>query len=270
MDFVKPEHLRDFYPHEILQDSLQKAQAKSSSSLKTLAILSFLGGGYVGFGYLAFLKVVTGIPPEWSGLANLLGAAVFPICLICILIGGGELATGNMMLMGLGWFGKKINVTNLMRNWLIVSLGNLAGALCMAYFLGHFVGLAEGVAAAKTVAIAEAKVGMSFGRSFVSAIACNWMVCMGIWFYFGAKQTSGRILAMWFPVMTFVLIGLQHFVANMFIIPAGIFAGANVSWGQFFANMIPVFLGNVAGGTAFVAASYLHAYKHLLKDDYSI
>ena len=102
MDFVKPEHLRDFYPHEILQDSLQKAQAKSGSSLKTLAILSFLGGGYVGFGYLAFLKVVTGIPPEWSGLANLLGAAVFPICLICILIGGGELATGNMMLMGLG------------------------------------------------------------------------------------------------------------------------------------------------------------------------
>ena len=258
MNFVKPEHLRDFYPHEILQDSLQKAQAKSGSSLKTLAILSFLGGGYVGFGYLAFLKVVTGIPPEWSGLANLLGAAVFPICLICILIGGGELATGNMMLMGLGWFGKRINVANLMRNWLIVSLGNLAGALCMAYFLGHFVGLAEG------------KVGMSFGRSFVSAIACNWMVCMGIWFYFGAKQTSGRILAMWFPVMTFVLIGLQHFVANMFIIPAGIFAGANVSWGQFFANMIPVFLGNVAGGTAFVAASYLHAYKHLLKDDYSI
>lgn len=270
MNSIKPEHLRDFYPHEILQDSLQKSQAKSGSSLKTLAILSFLGGGYVGFGYLAFLKVVTGIPPEWSGLGNLLGAAVFPICLICILIGGGELATGNMMLMGLGWFGKKINISHLMRNWLIVSLGNLAGALFMAYFLGHYVGLTEGVAAAKTIAIAEAKVGMSFGRSFISAIACNWMVCMGIWFYFGAKQTSGRILAMWFPVMTFVLIGLQHFVANMFIIPAGIFAGANVTWGQFFANMIPVFLGNVAGGTAFVAASYLHAYKHLLKDDYSI
>ena len=181
MNPVKPEHLRDFYPHEILQDSLQKSQAKSGSSLKTLAILSFLGGGYVGFGYLAFLKVVTGIPPEWSGLGNLLGASVFPICLICILIGGGELATGNMMLMGLGWFGKKINISHLMRNWLIVSLGNLAGALFMAYFLGHYVGLTEGVAAAKTIAIAEAKVGMSFGRSFISAIACNWMVCMGIW-----------------------------------------------------------------------------------------
>ena len=84
-----------------------------------------------------------------------------------------------------------------------MSLGNLLGALFMAYFLGHYVGLSEGAAAAKTIAIAEAKVQMDFGRAFVSAIACNWMACMGIWFYFGAKQTSGRILAIWFPVMIF-------------------------------------------------------------------
>lgn len=160
-----------------------------------------------------------------------MGAAVFPICLICILIGGGELATGNMMLMALGKFSKKVSLPKLVCNWVIVSLGNLVGAVTMAFFLGHYVGLAEGVSAAKTIAIAEAKVNMDFGRAFISAIACNWMVCMGIWFYFGAKQTSGRILAMWFPVMTFVLIGLQHFVANMFIIPAGIWAGANVTWG---------------------------------------
>lgn len=261
---------RDLYPYEILQDIIDKSQAKSESSLKMLAILSFLGGGYVGFGYLAYLRVVSGIPIEWAGLANLLGAAVFPICLICILLGGGELATGNMMLMALGKFSRKVTFHKLLRNWLIVSLGNLAGAITMAFFLGHYVGLSEGVALSKTIAIAEAKVEMDFGRSFISAIACNWMVCMGIWFYFGTKQTSGRILGMWFPVMTFVLIGLQHFVANMFIIPAGIWAGANVSWLQFFSNMIPVFLGNVMGGVAFVGASYLFAYKHLLRSDYSI
>lgn len=93
---------RDLYPHEILQDVIDKSYAKSEGHLKTLAILSFLGGGYVSFGYMAYLKVVSGIPPEWSGLSTLLGAAVFPICLICILIGGGELATGNMMMMALG------------------------------------------------------------------------------------------------------------------------------------------------------------------------
>lgn len=261
---------RDFFPHEILEDAIKRSYAKSESSTKMLLILSFLGGSYVGFGYLAFLKVVSGIPADWGGLATLLGAAVFPICLICILIGGGELATGNMMIMGLGRLTKRVSTGKLVRNWILVSLGNLAGALAMAFFLGHYVGLSEGAAAAKTIAIAEAKVNMDFGRAFVSAIACNWMVCMGIWFYFGAKHTSGRILAMWFPVMIFVLIGFQHFVANMFIIPAGILAGADVSWGQFFWNMLPVFIGNVVGGVSFVGASYLHAYKHLLKEDYSI
>ena len=261
---------RDLYPHEILQDVIDKSYAKSLGSVKTLAILSFLGGGYVSFGYMAYLKVVSGIPAEWAGLATLLGAAVFPICLICILIGGGELATGNMMMMALGRLSRQVSFQKLLRNWVIVSLGNLAGALFMAFFFGHYVGLAEGAAAGKTIAIAEAKVNMDFLRAFVSAIACNWMVCMGIWFYFGAKQTSGRILAMWFPVMIFVLIGLQHFVANMFIIPAGIFAGANVTWGEFFFNMVPVFLGNVTGGAAFVGASYLYAYRHLLNEDYQI
>lgn len=262
---------RDLYPHEILEDTIQKSCAKSNSSTKMLAILSFLGGGYVGFGYLAYLKVVSGIPPEWVGLATLLGACVFPICLICILIGGGELATGSMMLMSLGILTKRIAWKKLARNWIIVSLGNLAGAITLAYFLGHYVGLAEnGPIAAKTIAIAESKIAMSYGQSFISAIACNWMVCMGIWFYFGSKFTSGRIIAMWFPVMIFVLLGVQHFVANMFIIPAGIWAGANITWAEFFFMMIPVFLGNVVGGSSFVAASYLYAYKHLLKDDYSI
>ena len=261
---------RDLYPHEILQDTINKSCAKSDFSIKMLAILSFLGGGYVGFGYLAYLKVVSGIPAEWGGLATLLGAAVFPIALICILIGGGELATGNMMIMAVGRLVGRVSGKKLLRNWLVVSLGNLAGAVAMAFFLGHYVGMAEGAAAAKTMAIAKAKVEMDFGRAFVSAVACNWMVCLGIWFYFGARQTSGRILAMWFPVMIFVLLGFQHFVANMFIIPAGIWAGAEVTWGQFFYNMIPVFLGNVIGGSSFVAASYLYAYKHLLKDDYSI
>ena len=261
---------RDLYPHEILQDAINKSRAKSNFSVKMLLILSFLGGGYVGFGYLSFLRVVSGIPTEWGGLASRLGACVFPICLICILIGGGELATGNMMLMTVGRMTKLVSMKKLARNWVLVSIGNLAGALFMAYFLGHYVGLAEGAAAAKTMAIAESKVNMDFGRAFVSAIACNWMVCMGIWFYFGAKHTSGRILAMWFPVMIFVLIGVQHFVANMFIIPAGIFAGADITWGQFFSNMVPVFLGNVVGGSSFVAASYLYAFKHLIKDDYMI
>ena len=107
---------------------------------------------------------------------------------------------------------------------------------------------------------------MDFGRAFGSAVACNWMVCMGAWLHFAAKNTTGRMLAIWFPVMIFVLNGFQHLVANMFVIPAGILAGANITWGQFFFNMIPVFLGNVVGGASFDGASYLYTYKDTLKD----
>ena len=87
---------RDLYPQEILQVVLDKSCAKAQSSIPTLAILSVLAGGYIGFGYLAYLKVVSGIPHEWGGVATLLGAAVFPIALICILLGGGELVTSNI------------------------------------------------------------------------------------------------------------------------------------------------------------------------------
>ncbi|MBS5743623.1 MAG: formate/nitrite transporter family protein, partial [Neisseria sp.] len=135
---------RDLYPQEILQVVLDKSCAKAQSSIPTLAILSILAGGYIGFGYLAYLKVVSGIPHEWGGVATLLGAAVFPIALICILLGGGELVTSNMMIMSLGRLAGRISSKMLLRNWVIVCMGNLVGTLAMAFFLGHYVGMTEG------------------------------------------------------------------------------------------------------------------------------
>ena len=154
----------------------------------------------------------------------------------------------------------------LLRNWVIVCMGNLVGTLAMAFFLGHYVGMTEGSVAEKTIAVAEAKVHMDFGRAFVSAVACNWMVCMGAWLHFAAKKHNRTNAGHLVPRHDFVLNGFQHLVANMFVIPAGILAGANITWGQFFFNMIPVFLGNVIGGASFVGASYLYTYRDTLKD----
>jgi len=182
---------RDLYPQEILQVVLDKSCAKAQSSVSTLAVLSVLAGGYIGFGYLAYLKVVSGIPHEWGGLATLLGASMFPIALICILLGGGELVTSNMMIMSLGRLAGRISTKMLLRNWVVVCLGNLVGTLAMAFFLGHYVGMTEGSVAEKTIAVAEAKVHMDFGRAFVSAVACNWMVCMGAWLHFAPPPPAG-------------------------------------------------------------------------------
>ena len=251
----------DFYsPKEIADISIQKGTEKANLAKLPLAVLGFLGGAFIALGYLAYIRVTGTMPQEWGSLITFIGASVFPIGLICILLGGGELLTGNMMAVSIAYFAKKIKLTQLVSNWLLIAFFNLLGALFIAYFFGHFVGLTEGDFLAKTVHTAEAKIKDPFWVAFVSGIGCNWLVSIAVWLSFGAKDFSGKILAIWFPTMTFVLIGFQHVVANMFIIPAAIFAGA-LSWSQFLPNIIPVFLGNAVGGAVFVSAIYFLAYK---------
>ena len=251
----------DYYsPKEIAEISIQKGTEKANLAKLPLALLGFLGGAFIALGYLAYIRVTGTMPQEWGSLITFIGAAVFPVGLICILLGGGELLTGNMMAVSIAYFAKKVKFTQLVSNWLLIAFFNLLGALFISYFFGHFVGLAEGDFLAKTVHTAEAKIKDPFWVAFVSGIGCNWLVSIAVWLSYGAKDFSGKILAIWFPTMTFVLIGFQHVVANMFIIPAAIFAGA-LSWSQFLPNIIPVFLGNAVGGAVFVSLIYVLAYK---------
>lgn len=257
--------MSDLYPDQILQATIEKGKAKAAGSTLSLSLLGFLGGAFISLGYLAYIRVVGGMPHEWGSLAVLLGAAVFPIGLVCILIGGGELITGNMMVVPVAWLAKKISLAAWGRNWLIVTLANVVGAFFVAWFFGHYVGLTEGEVLHKTIAVAQGKVSSGFGRAFVSGIGCNWMVCMGVWLCYGAHSISGKVLGIWFPIMIFVLIGFQHVVANMFVIPAAIWAGADITWMQFWENMVSVYLGNAVGGAVFVGAMYLYAYRDKLK-----
>lgn len=257
--------MSDFYPHQILQATIDKGAAKAAGSLLSLSVLGLLGGAFISLGYLAYLRLVGGMPHEWGSFAVLLGAAVFPIGLICILIGGGELITGNMMVLPTAWLAKRISLMQWGRNWLIVTLANLIGAMAVAWFFGHYVGLTEGEILPKTLAVASAKVNAGFGRALVSGIGCNWLVCMGVWLCYGAHTFSGKILGIWFPVMIFVLIGFQHVVANMFVIPAAIWAGSEITWVQFGENMVSVYLGNAIGGAIFVGMVYWVAYRHQLE-----
>ena len=243
---------RDLYPHEILQEAIGKSCAKSEFSIKMLVILSFFRRRLCRLR----LSCLPARHQRHSGRMERPGRPFrcvrVPDCTDLYLNRWRRAGNRQYDDYGFGQIDRPCQHLQTGTQLAHRQLGQSGWRRCHGLFLGHYVGLAEGAAAAKTIAIAEAKVNMDFGRAFVSAIACNWMVCMGIWFYFGSRHTSGRILATWFPVMIFVLIGFQHFVANMFIIPAGIWAGANVSWGQFFYNMIPVFLGNVLGGSSFV------------------
>ncbi|WP_071393739.1 formate/nitrite transporter family protein [Bacillus tuaregi] len=249
-----------YNPKEIADISIKKGVEKVESSKLSMAILGFLGGAFISLGYLAYIRVTGTMPHEWGSLVTFIGAAVFPVGLVLVLIAGGELLTGNMMAVSIAYFARKISFTQLMKNWLLIAFYNLLGALFIAYFFGHFVGLTEGAFLEKTLHTAEAKVNDPFWVAFVSGIGCNWLVGIAVWLCYGAKDVAGKILAIWFPVMTFVLIGFQHVVANMFIIPAAIFAG-HLSWTEFVFNVIPVFLGNAVGGAVFVSLMYFLVYQ---------
>ena len=248
-------------PKEILEYSAHKGTAKAENSADRLAVLGFLGGAFISVGYLAYVRIVAAMPHELAGLGKLLGAAVFPVGLVCILLGGGELITGNMMALPVAWLKRRISLRQWARNWAIVTATNVLGAFFVAWFFGHYVGLTEGAVFAETLEVAQGKVNAGFGQAVVSGIGCNWLVCMGLWLCYGADTFSGKILGTWFPVMVFVAIGFQHVVANMFVIPAAIWGGGDITWAQFGENMIAVYLGNVLGGTVMVGALYYAAYR---------
>ncbi|MGN7360161.1 formate/nitrite transporter family protein [Paenibacillus sp. SAF-054] len=253
--------MSSFYsPQQIKDIAVETGEKKAKLSLSALLVLGFLAGAFIALGFLLDIRVIGTAPKEWGSVAGFLGAAVFPVGLILTVLAGGELLTGNMMTLPMAWFARKIGFGSVLKNWIIVTIANFVGAVFVAYFFGHIVGLTEGAFLAKTAAIANAKIGDSFGQAFVSAIGCNWLVCLAVWLAYGAKDFSGKIAGIWFPVMAFVAIGFQHVVANMFVIPAAIFAG-EMTWGQYFPNFSAVFLGNLVGGALFVAGAYFVAYR---------
>ncbi|QIL45963.1 formate/nitrite transporter family protein [Vagococcus coleopterorum] len=251
-----------YSPEEITDISIKMGAKKVAKPLLTKLILGFIGGAMISLGYLAYIRVIASIAHEWGSFASFIGACVFPIGLIVILLGGGELITGNMMAVAIAWFDKKVSGKDLVSNWAIITLANFAGALFVAYFFGHVTGLTtDGAYLIETATVAQSKIAATPLQAFVSGIGCNWFVGLSLWLCYGAKDGAGKILAIWFPVMTFVAIGFQHSVANMFVIPAAIFEG-NATWLDFIQNVIPVYAGNVVGGAIMVGGLYYLALKH--------
>lgn len=247
-------------PKEIAEYTVKSGFNKANLPLHTMIALGFAAGAFISLGFLLYIRVIASMPQAWGSFANFIGASVFPVGLILTLIGGGELLTGNMMAVPLSRFSGKIRTIQCLRNLAVITLSNFLGAIFVAYFFGHVVGLTEtGAFLTKTVDIAEHKVHDTFIQAFVSGIGCNWLVALAVWLSYGAKDVPGKILAIWFPTMAFVAIGFQHVVANMFVIPAAIFAG-HLSWAQYFQNFVPVWLGNLVGGAIFVSGIYYMAY----------
>ncbi|KZX17420.1 formate/nitrite transporter family protein [Methanobrevibacter filiformis] len=239
------------------------AGTKEKSSIGNTIILSFLAGAYIAFGGL-LAEIVTGgmaaagFPP---GLVKLFFGGVFPVGLMLVIIGGSELFTGNNMYMTVGVLTGKSSGTGLAKNWVLSWVFNFVGALFVAFVLAYLSGVitADPAFSAGALKVAAAKVKLDWGQALLRGIGCNWLVCLAVYLAIASDDVIGKILGIWFPIMTFVAIGFEHSVANMFFIPLGIFLG-DITWVQALGNIIPVTIGNIIGGAVFVGVIYWFTY----------
>lgn len=254
-------------PSEIVKAVNQAGLVKARMGFSRTLIMGFLAGAFIAFGGLLAIMVGGGVPGIQAadpGLQKFIFGAVFPVGLMLVVVAGAELFTGNTAVSIPGVLSGRISWFGWLRNLLVSYVGNLLGSLFVAYFLAYQTQLlGTDPWLSFTIRISEIKVAQNFWVLFLRGIGCNWLVCLSIWCAVASNEVSGKILAIWFPIMAFVALGFEHSIANMFFIPLGIFYGAPVSWQQFLlVNLVPVTLGNIAGGSFFVGAIYWYVFEH--------
>ncbi|CAK9107089.1 unnamed protein product [Durusdinium trenchii] len=236
-------------PPEGFEGAVAAGTAKANLTPEKIFCSSILGGAFIGYGaYLACTVggACPGLLESNPGVQKMIfGAFGLPFGLFMTLLSGSELFTGNAAIVSMALLQGKVQAPHLAKSLLLSWLGNLVGAMLLAR-LAILAGTMPGGGAAVT--LAKAKTSLSFETAFVRGLLCNWLVCMAVYLASMAKDATGKAVAIWLPISAFVTLGLEHSVANMFIIPAGIFAGAPVSWSTFFLkNLLPVTLGDVKG-----------------------
>ncbi len=252
-------------PQEIIASVNRAGQSKAQMDIIRTLAMGFLAGAFIAFGGLLALVVGGGVPGIAAGnpgLQKFIFGAVFPVGLMLVVIAGAELFTGNTAISIPGVLSGTIPWTAWLKNLALSYLGNFAGAIFVVFFLAYQTGL---LAAEPwldfTRNVAQAKVSAGFGVLFLKGLGCNWLVCLSIWLAVASDDIAGKILGIWFPIMAFVALGFEHSIANMFFIPLGKCYGAAVTWYDIFvANLLPVTLGNIVGGSVFVGAFYWFVY----------
>lgn len=242
-------------PSEISNNYVAIGEGKARLSTSKTILLSILAGMFIaiaGVGATAGSCMV-----ENPSISKLISGCIFPGGLAMVILAGSELFTGDC-LMVISVYEKKIKVIEMLRTWVLVYLGNFIGGLIISAFVvyGHTFSLFNNGLAESAVKIAAGKCNLSFQDAFIRGIMCNILVCIAVWMGFAAKDAGGKVIAIFLPIMIFVICGYEHSVANMCYVPSGLFAASEygiqaegLTWANFLIkNEIPVTLGNIVGG----------------------
>ena len=271
----------ELLPAEMATKAQQIGIKKAHLDFMSTFALAVLAGAFIALGCIFFTVSQTtgGVEVHW-GISRVVGGLAFCLGLILVIVGGAELFTGNNLII-MAWASRHLSTWRVLRNWGIVYLGNLCGAVATALvvFAGKHYMFGDGGIGLTALDIAAAKIDLDFWQALILGVLCNALVCLAVWLTYSARTVMGRIMAIIFPIAGFVAAGFEHCVANMYLIPFAILTrvgagpefwqniGAaasqygNLTWGRFIVdNLIPVTIGNIIGGVFFVALVYWVVY----------
>lgn len=274
-------------PKQNVEGYIQAGIHKAHASTKELFLLGFFAGVYIAFGAACSMLAIYGV--ENAGLAKLIAGVIFPVGLMLIVLVGGELFTGDCLMI-MGVFDKQYSTMTMIKKLTIIYLSNLVGALVVVLII-KFSGQQDygyGALGAYTIKAAYGKVSYTFVQAFFSGIACNIIVCAAMLMAYSSTTTVGKIFGVFFPIMIFITGNFEHCIANMYYIPAGILATLNETYVSqamelyhltesdiamvnlqnfLFSNLLPVTLGNIVGGMLFMGLPLymLHGKEKIFK-----
>ena len=262
-------------PTEMAQKAEEVGIAKAKMGLSKTLVLSILAGAFIAFGAVFSTTATAGSIMSY-GMTRVLGGLTFSLGLVLVIVGGAELFTGNNLIV-MAWANKKVSTQLLLRNWLLVYVGNMIGALSIAVliFLSQQYMFGKGAVLINVMNIALSKCQTGFIPGITLGILCNILVCLAVWLCFSAKTVTGKILSIIFPITAFVACGFEHCIANMYFVPLGMLIklyggekadavieanGVNydaINIPDFITNnLIPVTIGNMIGGAVLVGMVY--------------
>jgi formate/nitrite transporter len=271
-------------PVEMAQRAEQIGVRKTEGDAFATFALAVLAGAFIALGAVFATTIATGNQAGF-GAGRLLAGFAFCLGLILVIVGGAELFTGNNLII-MAWASRRVTTRSLLRNWMIVYLGNFVGSIgtVALMFISRQYSFSGGAVGETALSIAVAKVNLDFSQAVVLGILCNMLVCLAVWLSFSARSTVGKIAAVIFPITAFVAAGFEHSIANMYFLPIGLaikifdpaFAtstgldlAALTPGSAITANLLPVTIGNIIGGSIFVAGVYwlIFLRPRLLRED---
>ncbi len=253
-----------FSPTEIAAKVNSIGVAKARLPVLRMFMLAVLAGAFIALGALYF-TVVRSDASLGFAVRQVLGGVVFSLGLLLVIVAGAELFTGNNLLV-MAWADGLISTREVLRNWAIVSVGNLVGAagLALLVYLSRHPEMNSGAIGEQVVTIAANKQQMPFWTAFFRGAMCNVLVCMAVWMALAGRSVIDKAVAIVFPISAFVAAGFEHSIANMYFFPLAMLLQADgvgasvppVTVAGFAGNLLPVILGNIAGGSVLVGLVY--------------